>query len=65
MFDEKGSVKAVLARPAAATSFSVVKTLIALIDWGMDAQAAADLLNFGSQGHGLRSSLAIPPSLAA
>ena len=30
----------------------VVKSLVALIDWGLDAQAAADLLNFGSQGRG-------------
>ncbi|MET0408837.1 MAG: gamma-glutamyltransferase [Hyphomicrobium sp.] len=28
----------------------VVKTLVAMIDWGLDAQQAASLANFGSQG---------------
>jgi gamma-glutamyltranspeptidase/glutathione hydrolase len=28
----------------------VVKTLVALIDWKLDAQAAVDLMNFGSRG---------------
>jgi gamma-glutamyltranspeptidase/glutathione hydrolase len=31
----------------------VLKSLVALIDWEMDAQAAAALVNFGSQGRGL------------
>ena len=37
-----------------------IKSLIALLDWEMDAQAAADLLNFGSQGHGFEIELADP-----
>ena len=28
----------------------MVKTLVALIDWKMDAQQAASLMNFGSRG---------------
>lgn len=28
----------------------VVKTLVAVLDWGLDAQQAASLTNFGSQG---------------
>lgn len=30
--------------------YYVVKSLVALIDWDMDAQAAASLINFGSRG---------------
>jgi gamma-glutamyltranspeptidase/glutathione hydrolase len=30
--------------------FYVVKALVALIDWELDAQAAAALINFGSRG---------------
>jgi gamma-glutamyltranspeptidase/glutathione hydrolase len=58
VFDEKGGVKAVLGSPGGSRIILyVVKTLIALIDWGMDAQAAADLLNFGSQGQGFEIEL--------
>jgi gamma-glutamyltranspeptidase/glutathione hydrolase len=32
------------------TILDVVKTLVALIDWKLDAQAAASLMNFGSRG---------------
>ncbi len=35
-----------------------IKSLVALLDWKMDAQAAADLLNFGSQGRGFEIELA-------
>jgi gamma-glutamyltranspeptidase/glutathione hydrolase len=58
VFDDGGKVKAVLGSPGGSRIILyVVKTLIALLDWGMDAQAAADLLNFGSQGHGFEIEL--------
>jgi len=68
VFDAVGHVMAVLGSPGGGRiPLYVVKTLIALIDWGMDAQAAADLLNFGSQGDGFEIELervAVWPALA-
>ena len=59
VFDKEGRVVAVLGSPGGSRIILyVVKTLIALIDWGMDAQAAADLINFGSQGRGFEIELA-------
>jgi gamma-glutamyltranspeptidase/glutathione hydrolase len=59
VFNDKGEVFAVLGSPGGSRIIIyVVKTLIALIDWGMDAQQAADLLNFGSRGHGFEIELA-------
>src|SRR5690606_30505163 len=56
--DDKGEVFAVLGSPGGSRIILyVVKTLVALIDWGLDAQAAADLLNFGSQGRGFEIEL--------
>ena len=53
VFDAQGNLMAVLGSPGGSRIILyVVKSLVALIDWGMDAQAAADLLNFGSQGRG-------------
>jgi gamma-glutamyltranspeptidase/glutathione hydrolase len=53
VFDDQGGLRAVLGSPGGSSIILyVVKTLIALIDWGMDPQAAADLMNFGSQGRG-------------
>jgi gamma-glutamyltranspeptidase/glutathione hydrolase len=67
VFDDAGRVMAVLGSPGGGRIILfVVKTLVALIDWGMDAQAAADLLNFGSQGDGFEIELdraAIWPAL--
>jgi gamma-glutamyltranspeptidase / glutathione hydrolase len=61
VFNAKGDVVAVLGSPGGSRIILyVIKTLIALIDWGMDAQQAADLLNFGSQGHGFEIELAAP-----
>jgi gamma-glutamyltranspeptidase/glutathione hydrolase len=51
IFDEKGNVEAVLGSPGGSRIiYYVVKSLVALIDWKLDAQAAAALTNFGSQG---------------
>ena len=51
VFNKDGEVEAVLGSPGGSRIILyVVKSLIALIDWGMDAQQAADLLNFGNRG---------------
>jgi len=51
VLDASGGVKAVLGSPGGSRIILyVVKSLVALIDWEMDAQAAAALVNFGSQG---------------
>ena len=51
VFDEAGKVEAVLGSPGGSRIILyVVKALIALIDWELDAQAAAALVNFGSRG---------------
>jgi gamma-glutamyltranspeptidase / glutathione hydrolase len=51
VFDEQGRPWAVLGSPGGSRIILyVVKTLVALIDWKMDAQAAASLMNFGSRG---------------
>jgi gamma-glutamyltranspeptidase/glutathione hydrolase len=54
VFDGQRHITAVLGSPGGSRIILyVLKTLIALIDWGLDAQEAADLMNFGSQGSGL------------
>jgi gamma-glutamyltranspeptidase/glutathione hydrolase len=51
VFDEAGEVSAVLGSPGGARIILfVVKALVGLLDWGLDAQEATALLNFGSQG---------------
>ena len=51
VLDAEGELKAVLGSPGGSRIILyVVKSLVALIDWEMDAQAAAALVNFGSQG---------------
>jgi gamma-glutamyltranspeptidase/glutathione hydrolase len=61
VFDAQGKVAAVLGSPGGSRIILyVIKTLIALIDWGMDAQQAADLTNFGSQGTGFEIELDWP-----
>jgi gamma-glutamyltranspeptidase/glutathione hydrolase len=53
VLDGSGDVKAVLGSPGGSRIILyVVKSLVALIDWNMDAQAAAALVNFGSRGQG-------------
>jgi gamma-glutamyltranspeptidase / glutathione hydrolase len=68
VFDGAGRVMAVLGSPGGSRIILfVVKTLVALLDWGLDAQEAADLLNFGSQGDGFEielDSAAVWPALA-
>lgn len=51
VFDDKGEFFAALGSPGGGRIILyVVKTLIGLIDWKLDAQAAIDLPNFGSTG---------------
>jgi gamma-glutamyltranspeptidase / glutathione hydrolase len=51
VFDEKGEPSAVLGSPGGSRIILyVVKTLIAILDWKLDAQAATALMNFGSRG---------------
>jgi gamma-glutamyltranspeptidase / glutathione hydrolase len=51
VFDRNGRPWAVLGSPGGSRIiFYVIKTLVALIDWKLDAQAAASLMNFGSRG---------------
>ncbi len=54
VFDTQRNVEAVLGSPGGSRIILyVLKTLVALLDWRLDAQQAADLTNFGSQGSGL------------
>lgn len=58
VFNKNGKVEAVLGSPGGSRIILyVVKSLIALIDWGMDAQQAADLLNFGNRARGFEIEL--------
>lgn len=58
VFDTQRNVEAVLGSPGGSRIILyVLKTLVALFDWGLDAQEAADLTNFGSQGSGLEIEL--------
>jgi gamma-glutamyltranspeptidase/glutathione hydrolase len=51
VFDAAGKPWAVLGSPGGSRIILyVVKALVALIDWKLDAQASLDLMNFGSRG---------------
>jgi len=51
VFDEQDKPWAVLGSPGGSRIILyVVKTLVGLIDWKLDAQAAVSLMNFGSRG---------------
>ncbi len=50
LFDAKGRLAAVLGSPGGSRiPLYVIKSVVGLIDWRLDAQAAADLPNFGSR----------------
>ena len=54
VFDDKGRLQHVLGSPGGAMIINyVAKTLLALTDWKLDPQAAADLPNTGSRNRGL------------
>jgi gamma-glutamyltranspeptidase/glutathione hydrolase len=62
VFDANGKLEAALGSPGGSRIiFYVIKTLIALIDWQYDAQSAAALINFGSDG----GSFEIEPGLSS
>ena len=66
VLDEAGRVTAVLGSPGGSRIILyVLKSLIALIDWEMDAQAAAALENFGGRGGTYELELATPFVLEA
>ncbi len=51
VFNDKGDLEIVTGSPGGSRIILfVIKNLVAMIDWGQDAQAAAALLNFGSEG---------------
>ena len=51
VLDAKGDLEIVTGSPGGSRIILfAVKNLIAMLDWGMDAQAAASLTNFGSEG---------------
>lgn len=51
VFDDKGEVRAVVGSPGGSRIILyVVKALVGLLDWQLDAQQAIDLPNFGSMG---------------
>lgn len=51
VFDDVGDVKALIGSSGGSRIINyVLKTLIAIVDWRMDAQAAVSLANFGSRG---------------
>lgn len=51
VFDKNGELEAVTGTPGGPKIILiVVKTLVAMLDWGMDAEAAAAVANFGSEG---------------
>ncbi|WP_244438632.1 gamma-glutamyltransferase [Hyphomicrobium nitrativorans] len=55
MFDADGNLFATLGSPGGdRIILYVVKTLIGLVDWELDAQAAIDLPNFGSTGEAMQ-----------
>jgi gamma-glutamyltranspeptidase / glutathione hydrolase len=59
LLDERGAVEAVLGSPGGSRIILyVLKTLVALTDWQLDAQAAAALDNFGSRGSAFELELA-------
>jgi gamma-glutamyltranspeptidase/glutathione hydrolase len=50
VFDAHGRLHAVLGSPGGSQIILyVVKTLVAMLDWGLDPQSAVDLANFGSR----------------
>ena len=58
VFDRNGQLEAALGSVGGARIILyVIKSLIALTDWEMGAQAAADLPNFGSRGRGFEVEL--------
>lgn len=61
IFDANGALEGVTGSPGGSRIIMfVTKTLVAMLDWGMDAQEAAALPNFGSDG----SAFSFEPSVS-
>jgi gamma-glutamyltranspeptidase / glutathione hydrolase len=59
-FDDKGALEGVTGSPGGSRIILfVIKALVAMIDWDMDAQEAAALVNFGSDGSGFQLEFAM------
>ncbi|MGI9422037.1 MAG: gamma-glutamyltransferase, partial [Hyphomicrobiaceae bacterium] len=53
VIDETGDFKAALGSPGGSRIILyVIKSIVGIVDWRLDAQAVADLRNFGSRGSG-------------
>ncbi len=64
VFAADGRLEAVLGSPGGSRIILyVVKTLIGIVDWGLDAQAASALVNFGSRGGGLEIEVDHPDTI--
>lgn len=51
VFDAKGEPEIVTGSPGGSKIILyVIKTLVGMLDWGLDAQQSAALANFGSEG---------------
>ena len=58
VFDPEGKFYAAVGSPGGSSIILyVTKAIVGLIDWKLDAQAATELLNFGSRGHGFQLEL--------
>ena len=61
VFDRARNIEAVLGSPGGSRIILyVLKTLVAMLDWKLDPQQAADLMNFGSQGSALELEVGWP-----
>lgn len=60
IFDDKGALEGVTGSPGGSRIILfVVKALVAMIDWKMNAQEAAALMNFGSEGSAFQLEYAV------
>jgi gamma-glutamyltranspeptidase / glutathione hydrolase len=58
-FDDKGALEGVTGSPGGSRIILfVIKALVAMLDWNMNAQEAAALVNFGSEGSGYQLEIA-------
>lgn len=68
VLDDKGELEAMTGSPGGSRIiFYVVKTLVAMLDWGQDAAVSAATANFGDAGHALEidDGPQTPPQLIA
>jgi gamma-glutamyltranspeptidase/glutathione hydrolase len=64
VFDERGRPWAIVGSPGGSRIIMyVVKSLVALIDWELDAQEAAAMMNFGNRGDAFEIEIDHPSAL--